>query len=112
MSTQTPVHATIKNWKQQNCTLGDNWVNYMEPVSTMLYLVLKIYFSCVCMSVCLHACLCIICMPDALRIQKRMLDPLGLDGYEPLCACWELDPDPPEEQPALLTTQLSLQPHQ
>lgn len=56
MPTQTPVHGTIKNWKQLNCNLGDNWVNYMEPISTMLYLFLKIYFSCMCMSVCSHAC--------------------------------------------------------
>jgi len=32
------------------------------------------------------------------------------DGCEPLCGCWDLNSGPLEEQPALLTTEPSLQP--
>ena len=32
------------------------------------------------------------------------------DGCEPPCRCWELNSEPLEEQPVLLTTEPSLQP--
>ena len=32
------------------------------------------------------------------------------DICELLCVCWELNPDPLEEQPVILTTEPSLQP--
>jgi hypothetical protein len=37
------------------------------------------------------------------------LDPI-IDGYEPLCGCWELKSGPLEEQSMLLTTEPFLQP--
>lgn len=40
--------------------------------------------------------------------QKRALDPIT-DGHEPPCGCWELDSRSLEEQPVLLTADLSLQ---
>ena len=33
-----------------------------------------------------------------------------MDGCKPPCGCWELNLDPLEEQPVLLTTEISLQP--
>ena len=41
--------------------------------------------------------------------QKRAVDPIT-DGCEPSRGCWELNSGPLEEQPALLTTEPSLQP--
>jgi hypothetical protein len=41
--------------------------------------------------------------------QKRALDPI-IDGCEPPCGCWELNSEPLEEQPVLLTAKSSLQP--
>jgi hypothetical protein len=41
--------------------------------------------------------------------QKRASD-LITDGCEPPCSCWELNSGPLEEQPVLLTVELSLQP--
>jgi hypothetical protein len=34
-----------------------------------------------------------------------------IDGFEPPCRCWELNTEPLEEQPVLLTSELSLQSH-
>jgi hypothetical protein len=34
-----------------------------------------------------------------------------MDSYELLCGCWELHAGPLEEQPVLLTAELSFQPH-
>ena len=42
--------------------------------------------------------------------QKRPLGPIT-DGCELPCGCWELNPGPLEEQPVLLTAELSLQSH-
>lgn len=41
---------------------------------------------------CLHMCLYTMCVPGALRGQKKMLDPLELELQEHLCGCWELNP--------------------
>ena len=41
--------------------------------------------------------------------QKRASDPIT-DGCKALCRCWELNSGPLEEQPVLLTSELSLQP--
>ena len=41
--------------------------------------------------------------------QKRALDPIT-DGCDLPCGCWELDSEPLEEQPVLLTSEPSLQP--
>jgi hypothetical protein len=41
--------------------------------------------------------------------QKRAPD-LIIDDYEPSCGCWELNSGSPEEQPVLLTAELSLKP--
>ena len=46
------------------------------------------------------------CMP---LCQKRASDPT-IDGCEPPCDCWELNSDPLEEQPVLLTAEPFLQP--
>jgi hypothetical protein len=43
-------------------------------------------------------------------LKKRASDP-PVDGCEPPCGCWELNPGPLEEQPVLLTPEPSLQPH-
>ena len=40
---------------------------------------------------------------------KRASD-FPIDGYEPPCGCWELNPGPLEEQPVLLTAEPSHQP--
>ncbi|EGW01477.1 E3 ubiquitin-protein ligase NEDD4 [Cricetulus griseus] len=42
--------------------------------------------------------------------RKRAPD-LIIDGCEPPYGCWELNPGPLEEQPVLLTSEPSLQPH-
>ena len=39
----------------------------------------------------------------------RCRPPEVIDGCELPCGCWELNPDPPEEQQVLLTTEPSLQ---
>ena len=39
---------------------------------------------------------------------KRVSD-FPIDGYEPPCGCWELNPGPLEEQPVLLTAEPSHQ---
>jgi hypothetical protein len=41
--------------------------------------------------------------------QKSALDPIT-DGCEPPCGCWELNPEPLEEQSVFLTSEPSLQP--
>lgn len=41
--------------------------------------------------------------------QKRAPD-LIIDGFEPMCGCWDLNSGPLEGQPVLLTSELSLQP--
>lgn len=48
------------------------------------------------------------------RTSVRLSEPLELEllsGCEPPCGCRELNPRPLEEQPVLLTTEPSLQPH-
>lgn len=49
-------------------------------------------FICVhfmCMSVCLHVCICIMCVLDAPCDQKRGLDPLGLELWRLSHSFWE-----------------------
>jgi hypothetical protein len=54
----------------------------------------------------LPACMCV---PGALRGQKRTSGPLGVtDDCEPPCGCWESNL---QEQPVLLTAEPSLQPN-
>lgn len=55
------------------------------------------------MHICQCVCLYTTCMPGTNRIQKKVLDPLELDGHELLCGCWELNPGSLKEQPVLLT---------
>ena len=50
-----------------------------------------------------------ILLPCISAHQRRAPD-LITDGCEPPCGCWELNSGPLEEQPLLLTTELSLQP--
>lgn len=60
---------------------------------------------------CLSVYVCTTCVPGAQRGQKRVHWNPGAgvtDSYEPLCVCWELNFDPLQEQPVLLTTDLSL----
>jgi hypothetical protein len=47
-----------------------------------------------------------VCTPTC---QKRASDP-SIDGFEPLCGCWELNSGPLEEQIVLLTTESSFSP--
>lgn len=50
----------------------------------------------------LHVCLCTICLPGALGGQKMASDSLErelMGGCEPAYRCWDLNPDPLEEQP-------------
>lgn len=51
--------------------------------------------------------------PDAHKGEKKESDSRMLElgnGCEPSCGCWEPNPSPLQEQPVLLTTELSLQP--
>jgi hypothetical protein len=41
------------------------------------------------MSVCLHRCLCTTYMNGTIRVKKKALHSLKLDGYELPCKCWE-----------------------
>ena len=54
-------------------------------------------------------------MPDAFRVQKRVLDSPELEGVVDTCklvyGCWELSSDPLQEQQVRLTTETSLQYH-
>lgn len=57
---------------------------------------------------CLHVLVCTTCMPDVLRGQKRMSNPLKLElenGLDPSFGGWELNPS--AEQQELVTTELS-----
>lgn len=52
--------------------------------------------------------MCTVCMPGACGSQKKVQDALKLKlqmvDCKLLCGSWELDPDPLQEQPVLLTT--------
>lgn len=48
-------------------------------------------------------CMCI-CVPGVLGNQKKLSYLLGLVMNSP-CACWELNPGPPQDQQELLTTE-------
>lgn len=51
-------------------------------------------------------------MPRAEGSQRKALDPLEvkLQTSVNCCLCWELNPQPSEEQPVLLITKLSVSP--
>lgn len=63
---------------------------------------------------CSHVCLCTMYVPGACGGWKMASGPLELemwtDGCEQSGECWELNPGPPQEQPALLNVQPSLLP--
>lgn len=66
-------------------------------------------------ALCLHVCLCTLCMPNVHRGQKRLLNPLELeltDGCQLSCGCWELNPNPRRTANVIKTAELALQPHQ
>jgi hypothetical protein len=46
----------------------------------------------------------------ALSACQKRASGLIIDGYEPPYGCWELNSEPLEEQPVLLTSKPSLQP--
>lgn len=64
------------------------------------------YFLCV--TVCLHVCVCVTCLPAACKGQNMVSDSLELE-WQP-CGCWDTNLSPLQEQPVLRPTQLSLQP--
>lgn len=43
---------------------------------------------------CLHVCVCTMCMPDALRGQRRVSSPLGLEIPTVVAAMWVLGMKP------------------
>jgi hypothetical protein len=55
----------------------------------------------------LHICQCTVIMPGACRDQNRASDSLELNSHPVLC--WELNPDPLQEQPVVLTPEPFLQ---
>ena len=52
--------------------------------------------------ICLHACMYCMCVPTG------SLENGVTDNYEPLCACWKLDPGLLQDQQVLLSTEPSL----
>lgn len=50
-----------------------------------------------CTGVLLHVSQCTMCMPHALKGRKRALD-AWIDDCKLLCGCWDLNPDPLEQQ--------------
>ena len=59
----------------------------------------------------MSACMCTSSVPGAYRGQKRVLDPpelLCMVVSHPIYGCWEMSPDPLQEQQVLLTIGLSL----
>jgi hypothetical protein len=62
---------------------------------------------------CLHVYLGSTCTPSHHGGHKRTWNPLELwlDGHEPPCGRWELNPGPLEEQQVSLTAEPSLQSH-
>jgi hypothetical protein len=71
----------------------------LQPTSCCLFIYLSIYLS--------IYLLCMLCMHAG---QKRAPD-LLIESYEPPCGCWELNSEPLEERPGLLTSEPSLQLH-
>ena len=55
--------------------------------------------------------MCTPCVPETQRSDEGVRSPgTGVSGgYEPSCGCWEPNPGLREEQPVLLTAELSLQ---
>ena len=47
-------------------------------------------------------------LPVFILTQQKRAPVLTIDGYEQPCGCWELNWDPLEEQPVLLTSEPSL----
>lgn len=83
--------------------------NILNKYYFILFYVL-FYFNLGVSVFCRHVYLCTISM-ECLGGQRRVLDPLGLElqmEFEQPCGCWELIPGPLEEQPVILTTELSL----
>jgi hypothetical protein len=71
----------------------------------------KIYLYFMCMSVCLHVCLCIIWV-QCPRSPEEGIMSFGTGvttDCEPSRGCWESNLGPLEEQPGLLITEPSLQ---
>ena len=71
-----------------------------------------ISFYFLCMYV-LPECICspyVYLVPMRSKEDIRSLGPGVTGGCEPLRGCWELDPDPLQEQPVSLTTEPLLQP--
>ena len=66
------------------------WIPFFKHFFLKIYLFIWVHCSCLQMH------------------QKRASDPIT-NGYEPPCGCWELNLGPLEEQPVLLTLELSLQ---
>ena len=58
----------------------------------------------------MHVCLCAMCV--LVLVEASSLRTEVTDGCDPPCGCWELNPDPLEEQPVLLTAELFLSPWQ
>jgi hypothetical protein len=86
-----PREATRIPWKQ-----GITLLPFKDHIFCFcLFVFLKIYLWMSTLSACIPAC------------HKRLSDH-SIDG-EPPCGCWELNSRPLEEQPVLLTTELSLQ---
>lgn len=52
----------------------------------------------------LHVCMCTLHIPDALRVQKWVLD-----AHEQRKECWEPNSAPLQEQPGLITAEAWLQ---
>ena len=60
---------------------------------------------------CLHICLCLTRPEEGIKSIFNCRGIVATDGCELPCGCWQLDLGPLQEQPVLLTTESSLQPH-
>lgn len=87
--------------KRDRAVLGEICV-----VSSLLFCsLLKVCFMCI--SVCLHVCLCTTCRPLPMETSSALLIPWNWStgGCEQPCRDWELNPDPLSKQRMLLTTE-------
>ena len=59
---------------------------------------------------CSHVYLCTMCVPGAFSSQKGIQTPGNgvINGCEPLCECWELNPDPCKKNKSCIPLDSSL----
>lgn len=77
---------------------------------TQIYIAFVTFFNFLCMRICLHKCLCPMCVQCFHRLEEAPASPgtRVTEVWEPLCSCWLWYPVPGEEQLVLLTAEPSL----